>query len=115
MGSRIKVSEIYANRYYRIPMQIFRGKYKVLSNNARLLYGILDNRRELSQKNNWIDEENNIYLIFSRKEAEELLCVSNVPVTKAFHQLIEIGLIDEVKRGLNMPNLIYVCHVDLDI
>lgn len=113
MSNRIKKSEVYENRFYRIPKAFFKTeKYKPLSLYAKVIYGFLDDRRELSLKNNWVDEEDNIYLIFTRKEIQEMLCLSNVPVTKAFKELNEYGLIEEAIQGLNKPNLIYVCHID---
>ena len=115
MGNRIKKSEVYDNRFYRMPKALFvLEKYKKLSLAAKVLYGILDDRRELSLKNEWIDKDNNIYLIFSRKAIEELLCLSNKPVISAFKELNTYGLIEEVKQGLNKPNIIYVCHIDLE-
>lgn len=116
MGTRINRSEAYDNRFYRIPKVLFKlEKYKKLSLAAKVLYGILDDRRELSLKNEWIDEDDNIYLIFSRKAIEEMLCLSNKPVIRAFKELNEYGLIEEIKRGLNKPNIIYVCHPDVEI
>jgi len=115
MGKRIKKTEVYENRFYRIPKAFFKTeKYKELSLYAKVIYGFLDDRRELSLKNNWVDAEDNIYLIFTRKEIQEMLCLSNVPVTNAFKQLNEYGLIEEVIQGLNKPNLIYVCHIDFE-
>ena len=115
MGKRIKKSEVYENRFYRIPKAFFKTeKYKTLSLYAKVIYGFLDDRRELSLKNNWVDSDDNIYLIFTRKEIQEMLCLSNVPVTNAFKELNKFGLIEEVIQGLNKPNLIYVCHIDFE-
>lgn len=115
MGKRIKRSEVYENRFYRIPKAFFKTeKYKTLSLYAKVIYGFLDDRRELSLKNNWVDSDDNIYLIFTREEIQEMLCLSNVPVTNAFKELNKFGLIEEVIQGLNKPNLIYVCHIDFE-
>ena len=62
----------------------------------------------LSQKNHWIDEERNIYLIFTREEVQEKLNLSDKTATKAFKQLNEVGLVQEKRQGLGKPNLIYV-------
>ena len=114
MGNRIKASEVYDNRFYRIPKSLFKvEKYKKMSLTAKVLYGLLDDRRELSLKNKWIDEEDNIYLIFTRAEIQEILCLSDRPVTSAFKELNTYGLIEEIKQGLTKPNIIYVCHIDL--
>ena len=113
MSNRIKKTEVYENRFYRIPKAFFKTeKYKKLSLYAKVIYGFLDDRRELSLKNNWVDEEDNIYLIFTRKEIQEMLCLSDKTVTNAFKELNDYGLIEEERQGLNKPNLIYVCHID---
>ena len=115
MGKRIKKSEVYDNRFYRIPKTFFVfEQYKKMSLYAKMLYGFLDDRRELSLKNNWVDKYDNIYLIFTRESVRELLCLSDKTVTKAFKELKEKGLIEEVRQGLNKPNIIYVCHLDTE-
>jgi hypothetical protein len=113
MGKRIKANEVAEERYYKIPKAFFlTEKYKTMSLEAKVIYGFLKDRSSLSLKNNWIDEEGSVYLIFTRKHIQEMLCLSDKPVTKAFKQLIEFGLIEEERQGLNKPNLIYVCHID---
>ena len=50
-----KHSSQYA--FYRIPKQLFTERqFDALSIEAKLLYGMLVDRMELSQKNGWIDE-----------------------------------------------------------
>lgn len=81
-----KVDEYFEHTYYQIPMELFENDlYKdKLSSDAKLLYGFLLNRLHLSAKNNWIDEEGNIYLIFARKDVQKLLNLSDKTFTKAF-------------------------------
>ncbi len=96
--------------YYQIPMELFfNKKYKDnLNSDSKILYGFLLNRLTLSAKNNWADEKGNVFLIFTRKEVQELLGLSDKTVTKAFKQLKNCKLIYEKKQGANKPNLIYV-------
>ena len=54
------------------------------------------------------------YLIFTRKEVEKLLNLSDKTVTKAFKQLKDCKLIYEKKQGSNKPNLIYVGKIEHD-
>ena len=53
------------------------------------------NRLTLSAKNNWIDEIGNVFLIFTRKEVQTILNLSDKTATKAFKQLNECKLIHE--------------------
>ena len=44
--------------FYRIPRQLVTGKrFKRLSTDAKLLYGLLLDRMGLSAKNGWFDEQ----------------------------------------------------------
>ena len=83
-----------------------------LSSDSKILYGFLLNRLLLSAKNNWVDEDGNIYLIFTRKEVQERLNLCDKTVTKAFKQLSECNLISEKKQGATKPNLIYVGKIE---
>lgn len=105
-----KQNEILENNYYQIPQELFVNKlYKEkLNSDSKILYAFLLDRLSLSQKNHWIDEDNKVYLIFTREEVQDKLCLSDKTVTKAFKQLTEVNLIEEKRQGLGKPNLIYV-------
>ena len=90
--------ELFFNKKYR-------GK---LNSDSKILYGFLLNRLTLSAKNNWVDKDCNVFLIFTRKEVQTMLNLSDKTVTKAFKQLNECKLIHEKKQGSTKPNLIYV-------
>ena len=111
-----KAHECFEHLYYQIPMELFfNKKYKDnLNSDSKILYGFLLNRLTLSAKNNWVDEEGNVFLIFTRKEVQELLGLSDKTVTKAFKQLKDCKLIYEKKQGANKPNLIYVGKIEHD-
>ena len=105
-----KSNETLEHKYYQIPQELFiNAKYKnKLNLDSKILYALLLDRLSLSQKNHWIDEERNIYLIFTREEVQEKLNLSDKTATKAFKQLGDVGLVQEKRQGLGKPNLIYV-------
>ncbi len=111
-----KANECFEHLYYQIPMELFfNPKYKdKLNSDSKILYGFLLNRLTLSARNNWVDEDEKVFLIFTRKEVQEKLNLSDKTVTKAFNQLKECKLINEKKQGSNKPNLIYVGKIDHD-
>ena len=114
-----KVNETLNHKYYQIPQELFINPlYKnTLNSDSKLLYGILLDRLSLSIKNNWHDEDGNVYLIFTRKEVQDKLNLSDKTVTKAFKQLSDVNLIYEKKQGFSKPKLIYVAkiqHVNLE-
>ena len=52
-----------------------------------------------------------MYLIFTRKEVQDKLNLSDKTVTKAFKQLSDVNLIYEKKQGFSKPKLIYVAKI----
>ena len=105
-----KVNETLNNKYYQIPQELFVNRlYKEnLNSDSKILYAFLLDRLSLSQKNHWFDKEGRVYLIFTREEVQNKLCLSEKTVTKAFKQLSDVNLIVEKRQGLGKPNLIYV-------
>lgn len=109
-----KINECFEHLYYQIPQELFFNPFykDKLSSDSKILYGFLLNRLTLSAKNNWFDENGTIYLIFTRKEVQNLLNLSDKTVTKAFKQLADCNLIYEKKRGSTKPNYIYVGKIE---
>ena len=104
-----KVNEVLENVFYQIPKELFTNPaYNNLDSNSILLYGLLLDRLSVSMKNKWIDKEGNIYLIYSRKEAQKMLKLSDKPVSKAFKKLEDAKLIYEIRSGFKKHNIIYV-------
>jgi len=105
-----KSNETLENKFYQIPQELFvNSLYKdKLNSDSKILYAFLIDRLSLSQKNNWKDIDNNVYLIFTRQEVQDKLGLSEKTVIKAFKQLSEVKLIADKRQGLGKPNLIYV-------
>lgn len=97
-----KVNETLNHKYYQIPQELFINPlYKnALNSDSKLLYGFLLDRLSLSIKNNCHDEKGNVYLIFTRKEVQDKLNLSDKTVTKAFKQLSDVNLIYEKNKAL---------------
>ena len=109
-----KSNETLEHKYYQIPQELFvNEKYKnKLNSDSKILYAFLLDRLSLSQKNHWIDEDNNVYLIFTREEVQEKLNLSDKTVTKSFKILMQVNLVQEKRQGLGKPNLIYVGKIN---
>ena len=96
--------------FYRIPKVLFTDpQFKPLSTDAKVLYGILLDRMSLSLKNQWLDAQNKVYIIFT---VEEIMDALNCANQKAMRLMVElekqVGLIERKRQGLGRPNLIYV-------
>lgn len=99
--------------YFRIPRLLVRSKkFKTLSTEAKLLYGLMLDRMGLSAKHGWYDELGRVYIYYTLDEIQtDLMCGHN----KAVRLLAELdtgkdgfGLIERVKQGQGRPAKIYV-------
>ncbi|MBP7786211.1 replication initiator protein A [Patescibacteria group bacterium] len=108
---RYTVQDVTSNRFYQMPKFLFEGEFKNLSNDSRVLYSLLKDRHELSLTNNWVNESGEVYLIYTRKNMEEMLGLADKTIKKACDQLKELGLMEEERIGLNKPNRIYLTAV----
>lgn len=108
-----KINETLEHSYYQMPQELFEnGKYKNVSIEAKVIYAFLLNRMNLSRINKWINDKWEIYLIYTRKEIQSKLNLSDKPVTRAFKELRETNLIKEEKQGFGKPNLIYIGKIE---
>lgn len=99
--------------FVRVPKMLFTDKehFGNLSNEAKLLYGLLLERMSLSRKNNWIDKHNRVYIIFPVEEIEESLDVGHEKALNLLKELDDqsgIGLVRKKRRGLGLPSILYV-------
>ena len=95
--------------FIRIPRVFLKDKrFSKLSSDAKLLYGILLDRMQLSIKNQWIDEQNRVYIIYRISEIMEDFEYSNKKAGEMLNELQKFGIIEKVRRGQGKPDLIYV-------
>ena len=96
--------------FYRIPKALFTDEaFDAISIDAKLLYGILLDRMNLSAKNGWLDKEGRVYIIFTLDEVKESLRCSQKKAAKTLDELENTaGLIERRRQGLGKPNLLYV-------
>lgn len=96
--------------FFRIPKVLFTDKrFADLSAEAKILYGILLDRMELSARNHWLDSKGRVFIYFTIEEIMAHLGCAN---KKAGALLTELekkaDLIERKRQGLGKPNLIYV-------
>lgn len=104
--------------FYRIPKLLFTYDYfKVLSTDAKVLYGLMLDRMGLSVKNRWFDNDNRAYIYFSIEDAMELLNCGKNKAIKSMQELDSeqgIGLIEKRRQGMGKANIIYVKSFTVD-
>ena len=99
-------------QYFRIPrLLITSPRFRQLSVEAKLLYGMMLDRMSLSVKNEWYDEDGRVYIYFTLEEiCEDMNCGRD----KAMKLLAEldtrkgVGLIERIKQGQGKPTKLYV-------
>ena len=63
--------------FYRLPKALITDeRFKEMTNNAKLLYGLMLDRMSLSKKRGWLDEENKVFIKYSLNNIEEDLNIS---------------------------------------
>ena len=98
--------------FCRIPKLLFRDEaFKSISTDAKVLYGLMLDRMSLSLKNNWMDTEGRVYIIYTIADIMEDMNCADQKAGKLLTELDNnkgIGLIERKRQGLGKPNIIYV-------
>ena len=96
--------------FYRIPKALFTDPaFRSISTDAKVLYGLLLDRMSLSARNDWLDEQGRVYIVFTVEEIMESLACGNKKAVGLLRELeVGAGLIERRRQGLGKPNLIYV-------
>ena len=117
MGEPLKFDYYYGIEaeqfsFYRVPRLLIKDeRFKGLSSDAKLLYGLMLDRMSLSMKNGWLDDENRAYIIYTIDNIREDLGCSKEKAVKVLAELDAnkgIGLVEKIRRGLGKPDIIYV-------
>ena len=83
-------------RGFFVPIALFDNpKYKDLSSDAKLLYGIYNRRQQLAQMNQqkWQDRKDQVFFIFTDQEVGNYFGWSKSKVVKAKKELINYDLL----------------------
>ena len=109
MGERFNIKDIDKERYIAIPMALFtQENYAGLDNTARLIYGFLKSRLNLSRINKWFDESGDIFFIAKISEMADFFGISKGSVSKKMAILEEAGLLERKKMGGHQADRLYL-------
>ena len=107
-------SEQYS--FYRVPKALLTDpRFKGVSIEAKVLYGLLLDRMSLSVRNGWMDKDRRVYIYFTQEDAMSLMNCGKDKATRLFRELDQggIGLIERKKQGQGRPTRIYVKNFTL--
>ena len=114
------VDKAYRETYFQFPHVLMYGeRYSKLTDSAKLAYMIFLDRLQYSIKNQWIDEESNVYFIYTNKEIGKLLNKSEPTVIKIKKELEKYDLLYQKQMGFdpkvkrNIPNRLYLADLEV--
>ena len=65
--------------FYRIPKVLFTdSRFKDISAEAKILYGLLLDRMSLSAKNGWLDQEGRVYIVYTATRSPRRIRTSSL-------------------------------------
>ncbi len=112
---RISVADVQNNRFYQLPKWLIHDdRFKNISNDARVAYSLLKDRHELSMANDWVDEQGNVYLYYSRENLSEILNCGLKKTIKVMKELKDYSLIEEDRQGQGKTNMIYLMAITVE-
>ena len=90
-----------SERFYALPKTLFESDlYKEMRLDAKVFYAVLKDRLSLSFKNNWIDEDGYVFLVYSNSKLMDILNCSKSTLLRMKKELT-------TKTG-NLENRIYL-------
>ena len=75
--------------FFKMPNVLFTDKYKGLSAEAKLLYGLMLDRMQLSAINGWCDKNGEVFIFYTIAETSEVLGCGHDKATRLQRELEE--------------------------
>ena len=95
--------------FIRIPRVFFTdSQFSDMSCEAKILYGLMLNRMNLSMQNEWLDEKNRVFIIYTVEDVMDTMPCARATAVKVIKELENMKLIEKKRQGFGQPALIYV-------
>ena len=98
-------SETLLPRYY--PLLQFLLELNI-SSTAKILYALLLNRANLSQKNAWEDEKGHVYFVYTIEKLASDMKKGQTAIKNALNELCGQGLLERVRAEFGRANHLYI-------
>lgn len=111
MPKIITTEYLNETKYYQLPKAFFHNPlYTDMRNESKLAYALLRDLLELSIKNNWINEDNEVYVKLSREKMMHYLHIKGTAkYSEIMKELTTKELIVKKRVGLNRIDETYIC------
>lgn len=107
--STVSVNQTIFDTYFKLSTVLVKGElYRNMSINAKYAYAILEDRRSVSLANNWFDEDENLFFIYTNAELSEILGVSTRTVSSIKKELIEYRLLEQKEAVTGRASRLYL-------
>ncbi|MGN0467232.1 MAG: replication initiator protein A [Acutalibacteraceae bacterium] len=94
-----------------MPKVLFTDEYKALSAEAKLLYGLMLDRMQLSTINGWCDKNGEVFIFYTIAETSEKLGCRYDKATRLQRELEKYKLLRREYQGKGKPAKLYVLTV----
>ena len=95
--------------FFRIPRALVKDeRFRDLSTDSKLLYGLMLDRMGLSLQNGWQDTEGRAFIYFTLEEIQATLACGHNKAVRLLAELEQYALIERAKQGQGKPAKIYV-------
>ncbi len=98
-------------RYYPLPQFLLELN---ISSTSKLLYALLLNRANLSQKNAWEDENGCIYCVYPIEELASDMKKGQTVIKNSLNELSKLGLLERVWADFGRANHLYI-KIPIDV
>ena len=90
--------------FYRIPKRLITGEeFQDTSTEAKLLYGLMLDRLQLSIRNQWLDSLNRVYIIYDYGMIDGIINNGKAPAVEQVEQ--RESIIEKLKAAKEPPYL----------
>lgn len=110
MKNLITKEHVNQIQFYQMPKAFFhQSKYTSMRSESKLAYMLMLDLLPLSIQNNWVNENNQVFVKISRTKLMMLLNIKGTQkAAQVMKELVDYGLIFSKKAGLNKCNEIYL-------
>ena len=98
-----------------IPKTLMTEKaFSAIQSGAKITYGFLMDRMRYSLKNQWVDEDGLVYVIYPLDEIRKDIGISKKQAAECLTELENAGLLERKSRGPGLPDRIYLKNIKLE-
>lgn len=90
---------------------LYTDEYKDLSAKAKLLYGLMADRMQLSAINGWCDKNREVFILYTITETSEMLGCGHDKATRLQRELEKYNLLHRKYQDKGKPAKLYVLTV----